>query len=172
MRVVIVAGPAGAGKSTLGRALATELGAALLDLDDLTNSLLDALWPSRSATGHWNDAPNRSLVRPARYAVLRAAASAQVASGIDVVLVAPFTAEMTGGQEWEELTAAIEPVEPVVLWIDVPARVLAERVRARAFDRDDGSAGEAPARPAVPHVALDGRSSTSELVRVVRAGMV
>ena len=88
MRVVVVAGPAGAGKSTLGRALAAEMRAALLDLDDLTNPILDALW---SGAGHWNDGEHRALVRPARYAVLRAAAAAQVATGVDVVLVAPFT---------------------------------------------------------------------------------
>lgn len=89
MRVVVVAGPAGAGKSTLGRALAAQMHAALLDLDDLTNPILDALW---SGAGHWNDPEHRALVRPARYAVLRAAAAAQVATGVDVVLVAPFTA--------------------------------------------------------------------------------
>lgn len=170
-RVVIVAGPAGAGKSTLGRALAPSLGAALLDLDDLTNPLLDSLWASRSATDHWNDELNRSWVRPARYGVLRAAASAQIASGIDVVLVAPFTAEMAGGEEWEALAAAVEPAEPLVLWIDVPARVLAERLRARGFDRD-GRVAPSPSKPAVAHIALDGTSSTTELVQVVLAGMV
>lgn len=40
---VLVAGVAGSGKSTLAMALAQELGLPVLDLDTLTNPLLDAL---------------------------------------------------------------------------------------------------------------------------------
>jgi mannitol-1-/sugar-/sorbitol-6-phosphatase len=170
VRVVIVAGPAGAGKSTLGRALAADMHAALLDLDDLTNRVLDAVWPPR--TGHWNDPEHRAVVRPARYGVLRAAAAAQVASGIDAVLVAPFTAELAGGDEWNALRAAIAPAEPFVVWIDVPADALAERVRERADARDSGLPPAPAAAPAIPHLRVDGTSSTTDLVRAVRAGMV
>ena len=169
MRVVVVAGPAGAGKSTLGRALAAQMRAALLDLDDLTNPLLDALW---SGAGHWNDPEHRALVRPARYAVLRAAAAVQVASGVDVVLVAPFTSELAGGDEWAALTTAVAPAEPFVVWIDVLVDVLAARVRERADARDSGTEARHPAVPAVPHLRVDGTSSTTDLVGAVRAGMV
>jgi sugar-phosphatase len=169
MRVVVVAGPAGAGKSTLGRALAAQMHAALLDLDDLTNSILDAVW---SGAGHWNDPEHRALVRPARYAVLRAAAAAQVAIGVDVVLVAPFTAELVGGDEWEALTAAVAPANPFVVWIDAPANVLAARVRKRADARDSGTESRPAAVPAIPHLRVDGRRSTTDLVGEIRAGMV
>lgn len=169
MRVVVVAGPAGAGKSTLGRALAAQMRAALLDLDDLTNPVLDAIW---TGSGHWNDPEHRAQVRPARYAVLRAAAAAQVASGVDVVLVAPFTAELAGGDEWVALTAAVAPAEPFVVWIDTPADVLAARVRKRADARDIGPASTPAAAPVVPHLRVDGRRSTADLVEAVRAGMV
>jgi sugar-phosphatase len=169
MRVVVVAGPAGAGKSTLGRALATRMRAALLDLDDLTNPILDAVW---SGTGHWNDPEHRALVRPARYAVLRAAASAQVATGVDAVLVAPFTAELAGGDEWAALTAAVAPVEPFVVWIDTPVDVLATRVRERAEARDVGTKSGRAAVPAIPHLRVDGTSSMTDLVEEIRAGMV
>lgn len=170
MRVVVVAGPAGAGKSTLGRALAAKMHAALLDLDDLTNPVLDAIWPPRA--GHWNDLEHRSAVRPARYAVLRAAAAAQVASGIDAVLVAPFTAELAGGDEWDALRAAVAPAEPFVVWIDVPSDVLTERVRERADERDSGLPPGSATEPAIPHLRVDGTSSTTELVGAIRAGMV
>jgi sugar-phosphatase len=170
VRVVVVAGPAGAGKSTLGRALAAAMHAALLDLDDLTNPVLDAVWSPRE--GHWNDLDHRAVVRPARYAVLRAVAAAQVAAGIDLVLVAPFTAELTGGGEWQALRAAVAPVEPFVVWIDVPSGVLAERVRRRADERDSGLRPASAAEPAIPHLRVDGTSSTTELVGAIRAGMV
>lgn len=172
MLVIVVAGPAGAGKSTLGRALAADLGAALLDLDDLTNPLLDALWTERVDELHWNDQAHRSVVRPARYAVLRSAAAAQVASGVDVVLVAPFTAELTGGAEWEALTAAIAPATPFVVWIEVPEDVVAERLRERGASRDERSVAAPPVTPAVPHFRVDGTGSTLDLVDAVRVGMV
>jgi len=169
MRVVVVAGPAGAGKSTLGRALAAEMRAALLDLDDLTNPILDGVW---SGGGHWNDPEHRAVVRPARYAVLRAAAAAQVVNGVDVVLVAPFTAELAGGVEWAALKAAVAPAEPFVVWIDVPLDVLSARVRERADVRDSGTGSRPAEAPAIPHFRIDGRSSTTEMVGAVRAGMV
>ena len=172
MRVIVVAGPAGAGKSTLGRALAADLGAALLDLDDLTNPLLDALWTERVDDLHWNDQAHRSVVRPARYAVLRSAAAAQVASGVDVVLVAPFTAELRGGAEWEALTAAVAPATPFVVWIDVPAAVVADRLRSRAELRDAGAVAAPAATPAVPHFRVDGTASTLQNVDAVLAGIV
>ena len=169
MRVVLVAGPAGAGKSTLGRALATRIRAALLDLDDLTNPILDAIW---TGAGHWNDPEHRALIRPARYAVLRAAAAAQVASGVDVVLVAPFTAELAGRDEWAALTAAVAPAEPFVVWIDAPADVLAARVQERADARDSRTESRPAVGPAIPHLRVDGTSSTTDLVGEIRAGMV
>ncbi len=169
MRVVVVAGPAGAGKSTLGRALAAEMRAALLDLDDLTNPILDAIW---DGPGHWNDIKHRALVRPARYAALRAAAAAQAASGVDVVLVAPFTAELAGGDEWAALTAAVAPAEPFVVWIDAPVDVLAARVRERADARDGDTEPRTATAPAISHLRVDGRWSTTEMVGAVRAGMV
>lgn len=172
MRVVVVAGPAGAGKSTLGRALATELGAAVLDLDDLTNPLLDAVWSARGESRHWNDPVHRAVVRPARYAVLRSAAAAQVAAGVDVVLVAPFTAELAGGAAWKELAEAVAPVAPFVVWIDVPADVRAARIAGRGASRDAvaDSVGDRP--PVVPHLRVDGAGPTTDLVRAVLAGMV
>jgi mannitol-1-/sugar-/sorbitol-6-phosphatase len=169
MRVVVVAGPAGAGKSTLGRALAAGMRAALLDLDDLTNPILDAVW---DGPGHWNDPEHRAVVRPARYAALRAAAAAQVASGVDVVLVAPFTAELAGGDEWEALTAAVAPADPFVVWIDTPADVLAARVRERADARDASTESGPAATPAIAHLRVDGTASTTDLVGEIRAGMV
>jgi sugar-phosphatase len=169
MRIVVVAGPAGAGKSTLGRALAIEMRAALLDLDDVTNPILDAVWPG---PGHWNDPEHRTVVRPARYSVLRAAAAAQVASGVDVVLVAPFTAELAGGDEWAALTAAVAPAEPFVVWIDAPADVLTARIHERADVRDSGRESTAATTPAIPHLRVDGTASTTDLVGAVLAGMV
>src|SRR6185437_16887052 len=99
---IAVAGAAGSGKSTLGRALATALGLPLLDLDAVTNPLLDRL-VGPVLPAHWLAAPHGELIREARYAALRAVAHDVVATAGGAVVVAPFTAELTGGSEWTAL---------------------------------------------------------------------
>src|SRR5262245_27909417 len=104
--VVAVAGVAGSGKSTLGRALAKALGAPLLDLDSLTNPLLDAL-PAETLGGHWLASPHSAAIRDGRYAALRSVAGDTVATAGRAVLVAPFTEELRGGEAWSKLLTAI-----------------------------------------------------------------
>ena len=155
MRVWCVAGQAGSGKSTLGRHLAATLGATLLDLDTVTNPLLDALTERLVPGGHWNDEALRDVVRPARYACLLATARDQRDTGLDLVLVAPFTAELTGGQAWADLRAAVEPAEPRMIWLDASPELLEQRIADRGEPRDAGRSVGAPLTPVVPHVRID-----------------
>lgn len=155
MRVWCVAGQAGSGKSTLGRHLAATLGATLLDLDTVTNPLLDALTERLVPGGHWNDEALRDVVRPARYACLLATARDQRDTGLDLVLVAPFTAELTGGQAWADLCAAVEPAEPRMIWLDASPELLEQRIADRGEPRDSGRSVGAPLTPVVPHVRID-----------------
>jgi sugar-phosphatase len=157
MTVWVVAGPAASGKSTLGRALAERSGAVILDLDTVTNPLLDALGDQVAPGGHWNDPRLRSTVRPARYAALLAVASDQVAE--DLVLVAPFTAELRGGPEWSALLAAVAPAVPRVVWLDAASTVLAARRDARGEDRDRFPPAS-PEHPRVPHHRVDAAATT------------
>jgi sugar-phosphatase len=166
MTAWVVAGRAGTGKSTLGLALARATGSVLLDLDTLTNPLLDLL--HGDSPGHWNDDDRRSVVRPARYAALRAVAASQVLLGLDVVLVAPFTAELAGGPEWQQLCAALAPATPTVVWLHAPDDVLAARVRGRAEPRDARErAVVAVVPPRVPHLAVDATLPTEKQVSLV-----
>lgn len=162
-RVLVVAGPAGAGKSTLGRELARRTGAVLLDLDTLTNPLLDGLLAGSPSpwTSHWNDPQHRDVVRPARYGVLLAVAREQADLGHELVLVAPFTAELAGGPEWGRLRAAIAPAEPSVVWLQLSASALAARVRERGEPRDAGATFTDAAEPAVPHLSVDATLDTA-----------
>lgn len=155
MAVWCVAGPAGSGKSTLGRRLAAAISATLLDLDTVTNPLLDAIGDRLAPGGHWNDAELREIVRPARYACLLGTARDQRQTGLDLVLVAPFTAELAGGRAWAELCAAVAPGEPRVIWLDASSDLLEKRIQARGERRDAGHGPAAAVAPAVAHLRVD-----------------
>jgi sugar-phosphatase len=158
MTVWVLAGPAGSGKSTLGRALATRCGAVLLDLDTVTNPLLDSLGSVLAPGGHWNDPARRHDLRPARYATLLAVAADQVAD--EIVLVAPFTAELRGGEEWARLLAALSPAVPRVVWLDGSPALYEARRTARGEPRDQFPVVPHP-EPMVPHVRIDAAAPTS-----------
>ena len=151
-------------------ALASDLGLPLLDLDTLTNPLLDGL-PASVLTGHWLSPGHGTAIRDARYAALRAVAAEVTATAGAAVLVAPFTAELAGGAAWARLRVALGPTDPVVVWIRGDAELLARRRADRQADRDRHRPDTAPPRPpAVPHVTVDAELTTEQqLFRVLRA---
>lgn len=165
--VVVVAGVAGTGKSTLGRALAATLGAPLVDLDAVTNPLLDAL-PAEALGGHWLSSPHAADIRAGRYAALRAVAADAVATAGSAVLVAPFTAELQGAAEWDLLVEAVAPATLTVVHLVGDAALLAARRAARGETRDAHRPDVDPPAPAVPVVTIDAELSTAQqLIRVL-----
>jgi sugar-phosphatase len=165
--IIVVAGPAGSGKSTLGLQLARLLRVPFLDLDTLTNPLLDQLTQAVLDGRHWNHPELRDIIRPARYAALLAAVADQVRAHSGAVVVAPFTLELKGGPEWDRLVSA-SGGPPHVVWLRAAGELLAERRGVRGVDRDayivDASGGAAPS---VPHLAVDASLSIAQQLAAV-----
>ena len=152
---VAVAGVAGSGKSTLGRAVANRLRAPLLDLDTLTNPLLDALGPE-VFDGHWLASSHAARVRRGRYAALLATAAEVLGSAGRVVLVAPFTAELAGGDAWRALEAATRPGTLRMVQLVGSPELFAARRAGRGTVRDQHRpAGADAGVAAVPVLAVD-----------------
>ncbi|MBB3666125.1 sugar-phosphatase [Prauserella sediminis] len=165
-----VSGPAGSGKTTLGRHLAAALGAPLLDLDSLTTPLLDRMHGPVFAE-HWLAPPHRDTIRDARYAALRATATDVVATAGTAVLVAPFTAELAGGRAWRELTEALAPAELQMVHLRGAPELFARRRAGRGAARDSHRPADSPsAAPAVPHTGVDAElTPQQQCFRVRRA---
>jgi sugar-phosphatase len=151
----MVAGVAGSGKTTLGRAIASRLGLPLLDLDQLTNPLLDAIGHLLPGD-HWLSGPDSALVREGRYASLRTAAADIVSLGQGVVLVAPFTAELRGGAEWQAWAAALGAARVNVIHLVGAPELLNARRAARGENRDAfRPTDDAAESAAVPHLRIE-----------------
>ncbi|KID31468.1 haloacid dehalogenase superfamily protein, subfamily IA, variant 3 with third motif having DD or ED [Prauserella sp. Am3] len=167
--VLAVAGPAGSGKTTLGRGLATDLGAPLLDLDTLTATLLDRLH-GPVLREHWLSAPHGDTIRAARYAALRATAADVVTTAGTAVLVAPFTAELSGGPEWHALVDALSGADLRMVHLTGDPALFARRRAARGAARDTHRPADSPpAAPRVPHIAVDAQlTPEQQRFRVLR----
>ncbi|QYM65039.1 AAA family ATPase [Microbacterium sp. Se5.02b] len=156
---IAVSGIAGSGKSTLGRALAASLRLPLVDLDAVTNPLLDAL-DDAVLGGHWLRGPHARTIREGRYAALRAVAADAVATAGGVVLVAPFTTELDGGEEWARLQAAVAPAALRMVYLEGDPQLLTARRAARGEPRDRHRTDAPPRTPAIPVVRIDAELST------------
>ncbi|MEP6812417.1 MAG: ATP-binding protein [Actinomycetota bacterium] len=163
--VVIVAGPPGAGKSTVARPIARAIGAASIDIDETFGPVVPLL------VGH-----PREPVRAAIYASLLATAETSLAAGLHVVVAAPFTAERRDPDAWERLSTrlAARGARTVLVWIHAPAHQLLERLAARGASRDaeklaDPAAWvrEAELPPSVPHVAIETTGTTERAVEQI-----
>jgi predicted kinase len=139
--VYVVIGPAGSGKSTVGRRIARRQGAAYLDKDTLvtgfTELLLETNGFPRSDRDH--NEYYQSVLLPLEYETLLKVCGDNIAVGSSVVLDAPFGRYF--GDENYLLDAARRhawpDVELVVVHVTVDGPALRDRLVARANPRDE-----------------------------------
>lgn len=172
--LIAIAGIPGSGKTTIGRAVATELGAALLDLDTLTNPLVRVLADQLGAGDNFDHPALRGAVREARYRSLKDAAADVASAGISAVVVAPFTTELAEAAAWQAFSAGAQHALLIEVRIDPSSA--AQRRAARGLPRDLAGSGQVtdlPAPSTVAHLAVDGtqpvEDSVAAIVAAVRA---
>jgi predicted kinase len=168
----MITGPAGSGKSTLGRALAERLGAATVDLDD---AAADVVARYRALHSEVTEAEALSLLREERYAVVAESARDLITEGQvpAVVLIAPFTSEISSLERWQSWVRDLGvPEERAhLVWLLITPDERLRRLAARGATRDaelvaTGGVPEAVAPP-VPAVVVDAGLSVAEQVDLV-----
>lgn len=171
---VVLTGPPGVGKSTTGRHLARAIGAALLDLDTITNPLVDVIASMMGAEGDYSNPDLAQVVRGPRYSALVNTAVDCLSADCPVVLIAPFTSERRNAESWRKLADRLTDAggEPVLAWLRADATLLAMRMRGRAAGRDvEKLAALENATfvpdldpPRVPHLEIDASLTAAEQV--------
>jgi len=175
---VLLSGPPASGKSTLSHLVARELRAAVIDQDVATAPLVSVVQRLVGADD-LDDPRLAGLTREPRYRVVLDLAIDNLAAGMPVVLVAPFTAERADPAAWaatrDGLTAA--GGTPLLVWLHLePADVL-RRLRERDAPRDAAKLTDEAAYlarlatrcvpPGIPHLALDATRPPDLLARAV-----
>jgi predicted kinase len=171
---IVVCGVPGSGKTTFARGLARRLRWALLDLDTLTNPLFEYAGGEFLVDVPTAEPTVRATVNDVRYTCLFDTARENLALGINVILVAPFTSERTFPAAWARLTERLAvPDHSVHLaWLDTPPAEVVKRMRLRGAARDIEKLKEShrfltpdvTAPPGVMHTRVDGLQTPTEQV--------
>ena len=161
---VVLSGWPGSGKSTVGRALARRLGAALVDQDTVAGPLV-AVVAGLVGVHDLDDARLAGPTRAARYEAVAAVAEENLRVGTPVVLVAPFTQERRDLHAWEALAGRLRAAggSPLLVWLHLDPAAVVHRLRARGAARDLAKladpasflAGLDQGAPVGPHIVVD-----------------
>ena len=175
-KLIFIAGPAGSGKSTLANAVAKEIEATVLDLDED-----QAVFLNLHETEILESGIETVLgkYRDSRYNELLGRVRSEVNLGKSVIVTAPFTSEISNIENWKAIVAEFSALKvvPRLIWIRINALLLKSRLLLRSEERDREKMSSAQSleryldnslrvRPVVDYVEIDGELPLAEQVKV------
>ena len=165
----VVAGPPGAGKSTVAGLLLARLRPvpALLDKDTMYGSFVAATLaaeghPPGEREGLWYD----EHIKVHEYAGMTATAREIRGHGCPVLLCGPFTQQIHDPGRWRSWVSDLGGGTVRLVWVRTDAATLHRRLTARASGRDTAKLADFAAftasmrlgvEPAAPHATIDNR---------------
>ncbi|GAA4854935.1 ATP-binding protein [Paenibacillus vulneris] len=142
-KLVFFIGPAGAGKTTLAKALARQHRPAFFDMDTLLRPAAETIMTLSGLDPTDRDSPvYKKHCRDLGYRITMDAALENLELGIDTYVVGPFTKEIENvswlDQELNRIGAAAREVEVRAVYVYLrDASVYRERITARGSELDD-----------------------------------
>jgi predicted kinase len=138
--IIIVAGFAGSGKSTIGKLISKNMRFAYLDKDTLTRYFTDEMLESKGVgKGDRESTYYTELINPLEYNTLVKVALENVELGISVVLSAPFIRQLNSSSWFADKVdefSSLSDCKVKVVWIESSREIERIRLIDRNADRD------------------------------------
>jgi predicted kinase len=176
LSVVLLSGWPGSGKSTIGRALARRLGAALVDQDTVTGPLVSVV-ADLVGVHDLDDARLARATRDARYETVAAVAEENLRVGVPVVLVAPFSRERRDLHIWEALDRRLRAAggSPLLVWLHLEPMAVVDRLQARGAARDLAKLADPSSflarldhgAPVGPHIVVNAERAAANIIEEI-----
>jgi len=176
---VLLSGPPASGKTNLSHLVARHLHAAVIDQDVATGPLVRVV-QQLAGIDDLDDERLAGLTREPRYRVVLDLAVDNLATGMPVVLVAPFTAERSDPTAWAAAHGRLVAAggAPLLVWLRLEPTEVLRRLRERGATRDAAKLADEAAYlarlavtacrpPVVSHLALDANLPGEALARAV-----
>ncbi|TXK84514.1 AAA family ATPase [Paenibacillus sp. N3.4] len=141
-KLVLILGPAGAGKTTMAKALASKHGGAFLDMDTLLRPAAEAIMTLAGQDPSDRDSPfYKTHCRDLGYRITMDAALENIGLGLDAYVVGPFTKEIAEAKwvetELSRIGATVHDVELKVIYVYLSEeQVYRQRIQERGLPID------------------------------------